>query len=47
MLRGAADAGWLSGDAVILESLLSFKRAGADGVLTYFAADAAELLHRS
>lgn len=46
MLRGAADAGWLDGDAVMLESLLAFKRAGADGVLTYFAADAAEWLRR-
>lgn len=44
MLRGAADAGWLDGDAVIMESLLAFKRAGADGVLTYFAPDAARLL---
>ncbi|SMP72716.1 porphobilinogen synthase [Neorhodopirellula lusitana] len=44
MLRGAADAGWLDGQAVMLESLLAFKRAGADGILTYFAADAAEAL---
>lgn len=44
MLRGAADAGWLDHDAVMMESLLAFKRAGADGILTYFAADAAELL---
>ncbi|TWT86230.1 porphobilinogen synthase [Neorhodopirellula pilleata] len=46
MIRGAVDAGWLSGDAVIMESLLAFKRAGADGVLTYFAPDAARLLGR-
>jgi len=44
MIRGAADAGWLDGDAVMMESLLAFKRAGADGVLTYFAPDAARLL---
>ena len=44
MLRGAADAGWLDGKATMLESLLAFKRAGADGILTYFAADAAEAL---
>lgn len=42
MLRGAADAGWLDHDAVMMESLLAFKRAGADGILTYFAADAAQ-----
>ncbi len=44
MLEGAARAGWLDGDRVILESLLSFKRAGADGVLTYFAPRAAKLI---
>ncbi len=43
MLRGAIDRGWL-GEAVILETLLGFKRAGADGVLTYFAVDAAKRL---
>jgi porphobilinogen synthase len=36
--------GWLDHDKVVLESLLAFKRAGADGVLTYFALDAARLL---
>lgn len=40
----AFDNGWLSREAVILESLLAFKRAGADGILTYFAKDAAKLL---
>lgn len=40
----AFDNGWLQRDAVILESLLAFKRAGADGILTYFAKEAAELL---
>ena len=36
--------GWLDERACVLESLLAFKRAGADGVLTYFALDAAEAL---
>ena len=40
----AFDNGWLSREAVILESLLAFKRAGADGILTYFAKEAAVLL---
>jgi len=44
MLRGAADAGWLDRDAVMIESLLAFKRAGADGILTYFADAAAEFM---
>jgi len=44
MLKGAAERGWLDHDAVMLESLLAFKRAGADGVLTYFALDAARRL---
>jgi porphobilinogen synthase len=44
MLKAAAANGWLDHDAVMLESLLAFKRAGADGVLTYFARDAARLL---
>ena len=45
MLKAAALNGWLDHDAVMMESLLAFKRAGADGVLTYFARDAARLLH--
>ncbi|WP_038319844.1 porphobilinogen synthase [Kingella kingae] len=44
MLQAAIQNGWLDGDKVILESLLAFKRAGADGILTYFAMEAAELL---
>jgi porphobilinogen synthase len=44
MLAGAAQLGWLNREQVMLESLLSFKRAGADGVLTYFAVDAARLI---
>ena len=45
MLSAAASAGWLDRKQTVLESLLSFKRAGADGVLTYFVAEAAEWLH--
>ena len=44
MLKAAAANGWLDHDAVMMESLLAFKRAGADGVLTYFALDAARQL---
>ncbi|MCA9191177.1 MAG: porphobilinogen synthase [Planctomycetales bacterium] len=44
MLIAAAERGWLEREAVILESLLAFRRAGADLILTYFAHDAAELL---
>ncbi len=44
MLKAAAANGWLEHDAVMMESLLAFKRAGADGVLTYFALDAAKLM---
>ena len=46
MLKGAAQNGWLDHDRVILESLIGFKRAGADGILTYFACDAARLLRQ-
>ncbi|WP_368183524.1 porphobilinogen synthase [Aestuariibius sp. HNIBRBA575] len=45
MLQAAAQNGWLNGDQVMLESLLAFKRAGCDGVLTYFAPRAAEILN--
>ena len=45
MLKAAAQNGWLDHDAVMMESLLAFKRAGADGVLTYFALQAAQLLN--
>ena len=44
MMRGAAERGWLDWERVLLESLLAFKRAGADGILTYGAPDAARLL---
>ena len=46
MLKAAAANGWLDHDAVMMESLLAFKRAGADGVLTYFALDAARKLRQ-
>jgi porphobilinogen synthase len=46
MLKAAAANGWLDHDAVMMESLLAFRRAGADGVLTYFALDAARVLRR-
>jgi porphobilinogen synthase len=44
MLKAAAQNGWLNEQACVLEALLSFKRAGADGILTYFAIDAARWL---
>ena len=44
MIKAAAGNGWLNEADVMLESLLAFKRAGADGILTYFARDAAKLL---
>jgi porphobilinogen synthase len=44
MLKAAAQNGWLDHDAVMMEALLAFKRAGCDGILTYFALDAAALL---
>src|SRR2546423_12574037 len=44
MLKAAAQNGWLDHDKAMMESLLAFKRAGADGILTYFALEAASLL---
>ena len=44
MLRAAIQNGWLDGEKVMMESLMSFRRAGCDGVLTYFAPDAARIL---
>ncbi|MCG2584897.1 porphobilinogen synthase [Massilia sp. TS11] len=44
MIKAAAQNGWLDHDKVMMESMLAFKRAGADGVLTYFARDIARLL---
>jgi|TARA_B110000967_G_scaffold157726_1_gene162926 porphobilinogen synthase len=46
MLKAAAQNGWLDGRQVMLESLMAFKRAGCDGVLTYFAPEVAEILLR-
>ena len=45
MLQAAAQNGWLDGPKVMLESLICFKRAGCDGILTYFAPEAARLLN--
>jgi porphobilinogen synthase len=47
MLKAAALNGWLDGEAAMMETLLAFRRAGADGVLSYFALDAARLLARA
>ena len=47
MMMAAAQNGWLDGDRAMMESLIAFKRAGADGVLTYFAPKAAEKLRAS
>ena len=44
MIKAAAGNGWLDCDRAMLEALTAFKRAGADGVVSYFAPDAAELL---
>jgi|TARA_A100001391_G_scaffold73585_1_gene47510 porphobilinogen synthase len=44
MIKAAAANGWLDHDKVMMEALLAFKRAGADGILTYFAIDAARIL---
>jgi len=46
MIAAAAANGWLDGDKAVMESLLAFKRAGADGVLTYFAQQVAEKLKK-
>jgi porphobilinogen synthase len=45
MIMAAVEKGWLDADKTILESLMAFKRAGASGILTYFAPHAAKLLH--
>ena len=45
MIKAAAGNGWLDGERAMLESLIAFKRAGADGVITYFAAEAARALN--
>jgi porphobilinogen synthase len=47
MIEAAARAGWIDGERAMMESLLAFKRAGADGILTYFAPRVAEKLAKS
>ncbi len=47
MVKAAAEKGWIDGEKVMMESLLSMKRAGADIIITYFAKEAARLLNRS
>ena len=44
MIEAAAANGWIDGESAMMESLLAFKRAGADGILTYFAPRVAEKL---
>jgi porphobilinogen synthase len=44
MIKAAAANGWIDGERAMMESLLAFKRAGADGILTYFAPQVAEKL---
>ena len=44
MLKAASDNGWLNYETCLMETLLSFKRAGCDGILTYGALDAAKIL---
>jgi len=46
MIKAASANGWIDGERAMLESLLAFKRAGCDGILTYFAAEVAELLSK-
>ena len=46
LIKAASQMGWLDGERVMMEALVGFKRAGADGVLTYFACEAARLLSR-
>lgn len=46
MLKAAAQNGWLNEEATVMESLLGFKRAGADGILTYYAKTAAQWLKK-
>ena len=47
MIKAAAANGWLDEKTVVLEALLCMKRAGADGILTYFALDAASWLEQA
>ncbi|MEO1733117.1 MAG: porphobilinogen synthase, partial [Pseudomonadota bacterium] len=45
MVKAAAQNGWVDGEKIMMESLMAFKRAGCDGVLSYFAPDVAKLLN--
>jgi porphobilinogen synthase len=45
MIKAAAERGWIDGERVMLESLMAFRRAGCDGVLTYFAPEVARLMN--
>ena len=47
MIMAAGNNGWIDGDKAMMESLLAFKRAGADGILTYFAVKVAEKLKKA
>jgi porphobilinogen synthase len=44
MVKAAAERGWIDGEKVMMETLISFKRAGSDIILSYFAKEAARLL---
>ena len=46
MIKGAADRGWIDGERAMMESLMAFRRAGCDGILTYFAPEAARILRQ-
>ena len=46
MIKAAGANGWIDGEKAMLESLLAFKRAGCDGILTYFAPEVAEMLKK-
>ena len=46
MIQAAAQNGWIDGEKAMVESLLAFRRAGCDGVLTYFAPEVAQMLGR-
>jgi porphobilinogen synthase len=47
MIRAAAERGWIDGEKAMVESLLAFRRAGCDGILTYFAPAVARMLARA
>jgi porphobilinogen synthase len=47
MIKAAAQQGWLNHDAIMMESLMAFRRAGADGILSYFARDAARIMRNT